>query len=94
MEIEAHLDPDGELKECNAPFSLLQPHQCNTTFNLSPPTSKRQRTEEKKSQREKRAKREEEEPEESVDMIGKSHYIIYILSDIKSIIKTLKKRKN
>ncbi|KAI8882141.1 WD40 repeat-like protein [Backusella circina FSU 941] len=70
MEIEAHLDLDGELKECDAPFSLLQPHHCNKTLELSPPTFKRQRTEEKKSQREKRAKREEEEePEENVDMI-------------------------
>ncbi|KAF1799057.1 WD40-repeat-containing domain protein [Mucor lusitanicus] len=29
MEIEAHMNEEGELVECNVPFSLLEPHTCH-----------------------------------------------------------------
>ncbi|KAI8370754.1 WD40-repeat-containing domain protein [Choanephora cucurbitarum] len=73
MEIEAHMNEDGELMECSVPFSLLEPHHCELTGNtfnsepmsIKPPTSaKRQRKEEKKQKdREKRARRENIEEE-------------------------------
>ncbi|CAO3646970.1 unnamed protein product [Cunninghamella blakesleeana] len=35
MDIETHMNEDGELVECNAPFSLLGQHQCETIENNS-----------------------------------------------------------
>ncbi|KAI9490659.1 hypothetical protein BDB00DRAFT_535811 [Zychaea mexicana] len=67
MDIEAHMNEDGELMECNVPFSLLEPHHCDLTgktFNdsqqaLSPtPSAKRQRKEKAQKEREKRARRD------------------------------------
>ncbi|KAI8985989.1 WD40-repeat-containing domain protein [Pilobolus umbonatus] len=75
MEIEAHMNEDGELLECSVPFSLLEPHHCEltgNTFNNEPtattrPSSvKRQRKEEKKQkEREKRARKENIEEDET-----------------------------
>ncbi|KAI7869054.1 WD40-repeat-containing domain protein [Spinellus fusiger] len=75
MEIETHMNEDGELMECNAPFSLLKQHQCDLTGKVyesadeaqgthtSNPSTKRQRKEEKKAQkeREKRARKDLDE---------------------------------
>ncbi|KAI8329810.1 WD40-repeat-containing domain protein [Chlamydoabsidia padenii] len=68
MDIETHMNQDGELVECNAPFSLLGSHQCGLTGTaLQPPAqsspNKRPRkedrtTREKKEQREKRPRKE------------------------------------
>ncbi|KAL0083312.1 WD40-repeat-containing domain protein [Phycomyces blakesleeanus] len=81
MEIETHMNEDGELMECNAPFSLLKQHQCDLTgkvYNESAdeaqssnasPSGKRQRKEEKKAQkeREKRARKDLDEVMGTVD---------------------------
>jgi transducin (beta)-like 1 len=79
MEIEAHMNEEGELMECNVPFSLLEPHHCEltgNTFNSEPvrtttittttTTIKRQRKDEKKQkEREKRARKESTELDEN-----------------------------
>ncbi|KAI8889622.1 WD40 repeat-like protein [Backusella circina FSU 941] len=77
MEIEKHMNDQGEMMECSAPFSLLEPHVCaltGNTFNepqqqqeATVKTGKRQRKDENNSskkgkEREKKAKREEESP--------------------------------
>ncbi|KAG1553263.1 hypothetical protein G6F49_008416 [Rhizopus delemar] len=66
MEIEAHMNEEGELMECSVPFSLLEPHHCELTghtFDSEPvKTAKRQRKEEKKQkEREKRARKDDTE---------------------------------
>ncbi|KAG0178818.1 Transducin (beta)-like 1, Y-linked [Apophysomyces sp. BC1034] len=77
MEIEAHMNEDGELMECSVPFSLLEQHHCDLTgrilndpsdihissMDASPnPGVKRQRREEKKAQKER-----EKRPRKDVD---------------------------
>ncbi|KAI9318986.1 WD40-repeat-containing domain protein [Dichotomocladium elegans] len=66
MDIEAHMNEDGELMECNIPFSLLEPHHCDLTGKTfsdshtpSPtPGAKRQRKDKAQKEREKRVRRD------------------------------------
>lgn len=67
MDIEAHMNEDGELMECNIPFSLLEPHHCDLTgktlsdshTSTSPtPGAKRQRKEKSQKEKEKRVRRD------------------------------------
>ncbi|KAI9252445.1 WD40-repeat-containing domain protein [Sporodiniella umbellata] len=51
MEIEAHMNEEGELMECNVPFSLLEPHLCaltESTVNSEPKKTKRHRKDDRK----------------------------------------------
>ncbi|CDH55317.1 f-box-like wd repeat-containing protein tbl1xr1-like [Lichtheimia corymbifera JMRC:FSU:9682] len=67
MDIEAHMNEDGELMECNIPFSLLEPHHCDLTgktlsdshTSSSPtPGAKRQRKDKSQKEKEKRVRRD------------------------------------
>ncbi|CAO3679900.1 unnamed protein product [Rhizopus stolonifer] len=79
MEIEAHMNEEGELMECNVPFSLLEPHHCEltgNTFNSEPvrTTTKRQRRDEKKQkEREKRARKDIAEDDSTENNIVKKN---------------------
>lgn len=76
MEIEAHMNEEGELMECNVPFSLLEPHHCEltgNTFNNEPVKIKRQRKDDKKQKEKKIVKVTaedwvKEEEDEDVEM--------------------------
>ncbi|CAO3664667.1 unnamed protein product [Rhizopus stolonifer] len=76
MEIEAHMNEEGELMECNVPFSLLEPHNCEltgNTFNNEPVKIKRQRKDDKKQKEKKIVKVTaedwvKEEEDEDVEM--------------------------
>ncbi|KAI8099343.1 WD40-repeat-containing domain protein [Halteromyces radiatus] len=78
MDIEAHMNEEGELVECNAPFSLLGHHECDLTGNsyreqpqISSPTpsTKRQRKEDRKEKKEREKRPRKDDTMENVESI-------------------------